>query len=75
MEKTKQILEELHHKLAERMLEQLLHGNPEAKDLAVIVKFLKDNNIELNALNGSTNAPAFNELIQEATRHLDNLKH
>lgn len=40
------LLEKIHELMAQEMLRKLESGEAEAKDWAVIVKFLKDNNID-----------------------------
>lgn len=60
-------LTDLHGALAAHMLQQLESGNVEAKDLAVIVKFLKDNKIDLTLeLHPEKTSEAFDALVKHA---------
>lgn len=68
----KEILEQIHHELAKHMLAKLQTGDPEAKDLAVIVKFLHDNGIEINALPSQTGDAVLSNLIKEAQKRIPN---
>lgn len=63
---TNDLLEQLHGLIAKDMLDKLKSGACEAKDWAVIVKFLKDNGIDGLATDGSAAADAFSELVKAA---------
>ena len=66
----KELLEKIHAKLAEDMLDLLNSGNAEAKDWAVIVKFLKDNNIDAIPSNADSNS-AFDKLVEQAKNSIN----
>lgn len=63
---TEELLARIHAKMAEAMLEKLESGEAEAKDWAVIVKFLKDNNIDVAPGAGGDNESALERLIKAA---------
>lgn len=63
---THDLLERLHGLIAADMLNRLQSGACEAKDWAVIVKFLKDNGIDSLATDGNDAADAFSKLVQAA---------
>jgi hypothetical protein len=50
----KQLLETIHQKLAEAMLRMLEEDTATAKEWAVIVKFLKDNDIDASIGDGDS---------------------
>lgn len=62
------LLEQIHQLLAEAMLEKLNDKDSpaEAKDWAVIVKFLKDNNIDALAGTDEDAENAFADLVKRA---------
>jgi len=63
---TTELLEKIHQQLAKDMLELLESGEAQAKDWAVIVKFLKDNNIDaIPTGDGDTNN-AFAAMVERA---------
>ena len=62
------LLAEIHGLIAEDMRNRLVSGNCEAKDWAVIVKFLKDNDI--TALLEADTEGAFNDLVKEAQKRI-----
>lgn len=62
-----ELLEQLHALIAQDMLERLQKGQCEAKDWAVIVKFLKDNHIDSLSSGDGDAADAFAALVQKAT--------
>ena len=59
-------LEKIHAKLADDMLKLLESGEAEAKDWAVIVKFLKDNNIDAIPTGAGDASDALSNLIRKA---------
>lgn len=63
---TQDLLEQLHGLIAQDMLDKLQSGACEAKDWAVIVKFLKDNGIDGLASDGAEAASAFDALVKAA---------
>lgn len=71
-EDLEEILSKIHHELAKHMLAKLQTGEPEAKDLAVIVKFLHDNGIEINALTSQADGVVFSNLVKEAKKSISN---
>lgn len=75
MENIKDLLEEIHFKTAEHMLNKLSGGNVEAKDLAVIIKFLKDNNVDTDTLNDVSQSDHLNTLLAAAQNHLESNQH
>lgn len=60
------LLELLHSLIAEDMLSKLKAGECEAKDWAVIVKFLKDNGIDGLPTGDGAAADAFSALVKAA---------
>lgn len=60
------LLEQIHALIAQDMLERLQSGTCEAKDWAVIVKFLKDNNIDAAPDGAADTASAFADLVKAA---------
>lgn len=69
---TKDLLEQLHGLIAADMLKRLQSGACEAKDWAVIVKFLKDNGIDGLANDGAAAANAFADLVRAAQDSIGN---
>lgn len=63
---TKAILAQIHAKLAQDMLDHLNSGEADARSWAVIVKFLKDNNIDALPAPDEENSSALNELLARA---------
>jgi len=61
------LLEQIHELIAQDMLKRLQNGECEAKDWAVIVKFLKDNNIDALPSGDGEAADAFAALVKQAT--------
>lgn len=64
------LLEELHSLIAKAMLEKLKMGECEAKDWAVIVKFLKDNGIDMAVDTSQDASDNFAQIIQAAQKSL-----
>lgn len=64
------LLETIHGLIAEDMKNRLEAGNCEAKDWAVIVKFLKDNNIDADIGPNKDAEDSFNALVQAAQRRI-----
>lgn len=60
------LLEKLHSLIAQDMLDRLENGACEAKDWAVIVKFLKDNGIDGLPSGDDDAANAFANLVKAA---------
>lgn len=60
------LLEQIHDLIAKDMLKRLKEGACEAKDWAVIVKFLKDNHIDALPSDDEGSENAFAELIARA---------
>lgn len=60
------LLESIHAKIAQDMLDKLEEGKAEARDWAVIVKFLKDNNIDSLPSQDASAATAFSALVAKA---------
>lgn len=67
---TSDLLEVIHGLIAEDMRKRLEDGTCEAKDWAVIVKFLKDNNIEALASPNKDAEGAFADLVRAAQRRV-----
>lgn len=70
---TQDLLEQLHGLIAADMLKRLQSGECEAKDWAVIVKFLKDNGIDSLATGTDGAADAFAKLVQAAQASAANI--
>lgn len=70
-----ELLEEIHGLIAEDMCERLKAGACEAKDWAVIVKFLKDNNIDADIGPNKAAEDSFNSLVREAQRRISQTAH
>ncbi|RUT80938.1 MULTISPECIES: hypothetical protein [unclassified Mesorhizobium] len=64
------LLETIHGLIAEDMRKRLEAGECEAKDWAVIVKFLKDNNIDADIEANKDAEDSFNQLVQAAQRRI-----
>ncbi|ESX98711.1 hypothetical protein [Mesorhizobium sp. LNJC405B00] len=60
------LLETIHGLIAEDMRKRLEAGECEAKDWAVIVKFLKDNNIDADIEANKGAEDSFNQLVRAA---------
>lgn len=60
------VLEQIHNLIAADMLKRLQEGNCEARGWAVIIKFLKDNNIDAALGSGEGQEDAFAELVARA---------
>ncbi|ESY42004.1 hypothetical protein X747_14445 [Mesorhizobium sp. LNJC384A00] len=60
------LLETIHGLIAEDMRKRLEDGACEAKDWAVIVKFLKDNNIDADIEANKGAEDSFNQLVRAA---------
>lgn len=60
------LLEKIHNLIAQDMLQRLEQGACEAKDWAVIVKFLKDNHIDALPSEDDDAASAFDKLVKRA---------
>lgn len=60
------LLEKIHNLIARDMLARLEEGACEAKDWAVIIKFLKDNNIDAAPQAGEGAEDAFAALVARA---------
>jgi hypothetical protein len=69
---TQDLLEQLHGLIAQDMLDRLQSGACEAKDWAVIVKFLKDNGIDGLASDREGAENAFDALVQAAQASIKN---
>ncbi len=67
------LLEQLHSLIAEDMLSRLKEGECEAKDWAVIVKFLKDNGIDGILSNDADAESAFNNLVKAAQQSIGSM--
>lgn len=67
------LLERLHSLIAQDMLNRLEAGECEAKDWAVIVKFLKDNGIDGLLDANPDAASAFDRLVQAAQTSIGQL--
>ncbi|RWK76590.1 MAG: hypothetical protein EOR45_33060 [Mesorhizobium sp.] len=65
-----ELLEQIHGLIAEDMRKRLEAGECEAKDWAVIVKFLKDNNIDADISANKDAEDSFNALVQAAQRRI-----
>jgi hypothetical protein len=65
---SQELLAEIHGLIAEDMRNRLVSGTCEAKDWAVIVKFLKDNDV--TALLEADTEGAFNDLVNEAKKRI-----
>ena len=63
---TNELLELIHGLIAEDMLQRLRDGSCEAKDWAVIVKFLKDNGIDALNVDADSTDAAFSRLVAAA---------
>lgn len=70
---TQDLLEQLHGLIAADMLKRLQTGACEAKDWAVIVKFLKDNGIDGLANDKDGAASAFADLVKAAQASIGNI--
>ena len=67
---TNSLLEAIHGLIAEDMKARLESGACEAKDWAVIVKFLKDNNIDVSGDRDPDADGAFNDLVRAAQQRI-----
>lgn len=70
---TQSLLEQLHGLIAADMLKRLQSGDCEAKDWAVIVKFLKDNGIDGLATDPTDATNAFADLVKAAQGSIANI--
>lgn len=68
---TTELMEKLHGKIAADMLKRLEDGDCEAKDWAVIVKFLKDNAIDTVGDQSGDADDAFAQLVQAAQKQVN----
>lgn len=68
------LLEQIHAKIAKEMLTKLEDGTAEARDWAVIVKFLKDNNIDSLPSRDADAASAFSDLVAKAQESFSQYK-
>jgi hypothetical protein len=66
-----ELLEKIHNLIAKDMLNRLEDGACEAKDWAVIVKFLKDNNIDALPSTDEDGANAFADLVRTAQASIE----
>lgn len=64
------LLETIHGLIAEDMRKRLEEGACEAKDWAVIVKFLKDNNIDADVSANPDAEDAFANLVNAARQRI-----
>ncbi len=67
------ILDRLHALIAQDMLNRLQAGNCEAKDWAVIVKFLKDNGIDSLITDDADAVTAFDNLVRAAQQSIGSM--
>lgn len=67
------LLEKLHNLIAQDMLDRLEAGECQAKDWAVIVKFLKDNGIDGIAANAEEAEAAFDRLVNAAKQSIGSM--
>ncbi len=65
-----ELLEQIHGLIAVDMRKRLEAGECEAKDWAVIVKFLKDNNIDADVSANPEAEDAFNNLVNAARQRI-----
>lgn len=65
-----ELLEQIHGLIAADMRKRLEAGECEAKDWAVIVKFLKDNNIDADVSANPEAEDAFNNLVNAARQRI-----
>lgn len=70
---TSDLLERLHALIAQDMLNRLEAGECEAKDWAVIVKFLKDNGIDGIATDADEAEAAFDRLVKAAQQSIGSI--
>lgn len=68
------LLDAIHGLLAEKMRESLEDGSATSREWAVIVKFLKDNNIDALINSNEAEESAFAELVARAQESIERVQ-